>query len=59
MRMFQFRHLFFNTENIHAENDLPSWLIHKSNKWFLENHVLTLEIGQFVDTDFQRITRVS
>lgn len=47
--------------------DAPGWLTSKNTvpgstmdmRWFWEKHVLTLEIGKFVDTDFHRITRVS
>jgi hypothetical protein len=55
---FEFQHLFFDVREIHHESDLPSWLLHKDNKWFLQKHVLTLPVGQSIDTDFQKITRI-
>ena len=28
------------------------------NRWFWKDHVLTLKVGESVNTDFRRITRV-
>ena len=48
------------------EETAPKWL--KSggpkgstmdHRWFWEEHVMTLEVGETVNTDFQAITRVS
>lgn len=59
VKVFSFRHLFFNSEETCIETEMPSWLTHRENKWFLDRHVLTLKVGEFVDTDFRRITRVN
>jgi hypothetical protein len=56
-KSFTFTHLFFEGDVEHLETDLPSWLHSKDFKWFLDKHVLTLEVGSFVETDFHRITR--
>ena len=59
IKTFKLEHLFFGGEEIHSETEMPWWLTCKENKWFFDKHVLTLEIGGSVDTDFRRITRVS
>lgn len=59
MKLFNFQHLVFGTDKAYNEDAMPSWLTGKENKWFLDECVLTLDVGQFVDTDFQRITRVA
>ena len=48
-----------NNPTFFFEDDPPSWLISKENNWFWEEHVLTLEKGKSVSTDFQKITRIS
>lgn len=48
------------------ESDAPDWLTGRSTilgstadmRWFWQKHVLTLEVGQSIDTDFQTITRI-
>lgn len=44
---------------VFAENNPPAWLIHPENKWFFEKHVLTLEVGDAIETDFTLITRTA
>ena len=58
---FLIKSLFFTTqEDIEFTNENPpGWLIHKEYRWFFEKNVLTLEVGQSVDTDFNTITRIS
>lgn len=67
--------LFFNSSGPSSDETLttqfdeesaPKWLCAgglkgstMDNRWFWNDHVLTLEVGQYVDTDFQRITRIS
>lgn len=47
------------------ESEPPAWLIGGpegstvDNRWFWTDHVLALEVGAFVDTDFQQITRLT
>jgi hypothetical protein len=49
-----------------SEKDAPDWLTGAQavpgstmdNSWFWNNHVLTLKVGEFIDTDFQRIERI-
>ena len=52
---------------IFNENDAPDWLTGEKtvkgstmdNRWFWKDHVLTLEVGESVETDFQVIKRIS
>jgi hypothetical protein len=61
-------HLFFenNVEEFDEEN-APDWLTSRNTikgstmdgRWFWNDHVLTLEVGKSIDTDFRSITRIS
>lgn len=42
-----------------TETTAPKWLCEGENAWFWKKHVLTLGVGEVIETDFQRITRVS
>jgi hypothetical protein len=59
VKVFSFQHLFFNSEETYTETEMPSWMTHRETQWFLDKHVLTLKVGEFVNTDFRRITRVN
>lgn len=59
----------FEPDRVVEEFDLtnaPDWLTSKNtvkgstmdDRWFWERHVITLAIGESVDTDFSRIKRV-
>lgn len=55
---------FEHSVDYFTEDDAPSWLCEgglegstMDNRWFWNDHVLTLKVGEYVDTDFQRITR--
>lgn len=49
-----------------SEATAPDWLTSRNtvrgstmdNRWFWVDHVLTLQVGESVDTDFQKITRI-
>ena len=49
------------------ECDAPDWLTScktvkgstMDNRWWWTGHVLTLEVGESIDTDFRRITRIA
>ena len=64
---FKMTHQVFNTEKWFTETDAPDWLTGKKTikgstmdtRWFWTGHVLTLNVGQSVDTDFQTVTRVN
>lgn len=68
MKHFRMTHLFFegNVEEFDEES-APSWLTSADkikgstmdSSWFWTDHVLTLEVGKSIDTDFRHITRIS
>ena len=55
-----------NKSHIFSEKNAPDWLTGAQavsgstmdNSWFWNNHVLTLKVGESIDTDFQRIERI-
>lgn len=71
--MFEMRHSclrgteYFNKEvEYFTEKDAPDWITSVNsikgstmdNRWFWSEHVLMLEVGQSIETDFRYITRV-
>lgn len=61
------QHKFFDhVKTNFTESNAPTWLTSEETvkgstmdmRWFWEDHVLKLQIGQSVETDFQIITRV-
>jgi len=65
-RLFSMQHDIFGTTIEFTEETRPSWLNYTGpkgstmdNSWFWDGHVMKLEVGQSVDTDFQKITRLS
>jgi hypothetical protein len=49
-----------------TEKEAPEWLRFggtegstMDNRWFWKGHVMTLSVGQSVETDFQKITRIA
>lgn len=55
-----------NDEIFFDEYNAPIWLTSENTvqgstmdmRWFWNDYVLQLSVGQFVDTDFHRITRI-
>lgn len=51
---------------IYAEGSAPAWLTGENSvprstmdcRWFWKEHVLPLNVGESVDTDFSTITRI-
>jgi len=41
-----------------TENQPPSWLGSKEHLWWFKGHVLELEVGCSIDSDFSKITRL-
>jgi hypothetical protein len=41
-----------------SEHNPPDWMTCKENNWWWKKHVLTLEIGESIDSDFQTIKRL-
>jgi hypothetical protein len=63
---FSIRHKYHKTGSVFSEEDAPDWLTGVNTvrgstmdcRWFWTDHVLTLEVGKSVDTDFHTITRL-
>lgn len=66
MKKFSMVHHFFPKEEpvIFSDKNPPRWLkgdgkgSTMDNRWFWDDHVMTLEVGQSVETDFNTITRI-
>jgi hypothetical protein len=43
---------------IFDENNPPKWLLSKEFKWWYDDYVLKLEIGESIDSDFQNFERI-
>ena len=64
----EMRHKIFTEggPEIFSELDAPAWLTSNNTiegstmdqRWFWREHILTLAVGESVETDFQIITRV-
>lgn len=67
--VFEVTHLFFKGVSVKTftEADAPDWLTSENTipgstmdyRWFWKDHVCKLEVGEFVDTDFNRIKRIN
>lgn len=56
---FSMSHLMFiGDHDIFTSDNPPRWLKHREYKWWYESHVLKLQIGESIDSDFQKITRL-
>lgn len=66
MKTFRLYHFDFVSSHYFNEDTAPDWLTSKNTVegstmdmcWFWKDHVLTLRVGEFIDTDFHRITRI-
>lgn len=65
---FEMTHRFFNsTPESFSTLNAPAWLTSENtirgstmdNRWFWREHVLTLQVGESVKTDFHIIKRVA
>lgn len=41
-----------------SDTDPPDWLLGIGFRWFWEEYVSTLQVGDHVETDFHKITRI-
>lgn len=65
-RHFKMEHLHFDHTEMFTNNTAPDWLTSKrtvpgstmDQRWFWKEHVLTLRVGEHVNTDWRRITRI-
>ena len=64
---FQMEHPYFPGDpEVFSEHTAPDWLTSKNTiegstmdaRWFWRDHVLTLEVGESIYTDFHKITRI-
>lgn len=64
---FSLQHLILRTApTICDETNAPDWLTSENSKpgstmdyrWFWTDHVLTLQVGESVCTDYHRVTRI-
>ena len=66
MKRFRRNSLLSDFEEEFTEETAPDWLTSRNqvkgstmdDSWFWHGHVLTLEVGQSVETDFSKITRI-
>lgn len=65
-KTYRLTHSFYGGSVEISELAAPEWLRFggrvgstEDNRWFWERFVRTLKVGEFVDTDFHRITRTS
>ena len=66
MKRFRRNSLWSDFEEEFTEETAPDWLTSRNqikgstmdDSWFWFGHVLTLEVGQSVETDFSKITRI-
>lgn len=66
MLKFKMVHKESETESRFTEHNAPLWLTSEDTikgstmdmRWFWKDHVLTLDIGESIDTDFHTITRI-
>lgn len=58
-KLFFLEHIVYHGGTICTVEQLPSWLRSKEYEWFLNDYVLTLEIGKSVETDFHTIKRIA
>lgn len=65
--LFSMQHIIFKgNPTVFSEANAPDWLTSRStvcgstmdHRWFWDDHVLTLQVSQSIDTDFQTITRI-
>lgn len=66
---FSMRHLIFKKllPEVFIEETAPKWLTSEDTvkgstmdkRWFWNDHVLKLRIGESINTDFRRITRIA
>jgi hypothetical protein len=58
MKKFKMRHLYFRVDRTFTEDDPPWWLTSDEFNWWWKDYVLTLEVGESIDSDFHRIERI-
>lgn len=59
MKFKMTHHIFEKSVEYFTEESPPEWLVSKEYKWFYDKHVMKLEVGDSVDTDFRNIERIA
>ena len=69
MKTFSMQHVYSKESKpkLFDESNAPEWLTSENttkgstmdDRWFWNNHVLTLNINESIKTDFQTITRLT
>jgi hypothetical protein len=47
-----------NKSTVFTDVRPPAWMLNSTHLWWYEDHVLTLEIGEYINTQFVNITRI-
>ena len=60
-KTFRMEHLFFESSPAEQfdECNPPEWLVNDAYKWWWIKHVLPLEVGASIKSDFRKITRTN
>jgi len=56
---FEMTHSIFGSMKTFTEDNPPEWLVGKEYKWFWDDYVLKLSVGDGIETDFQEIRRIA
>ena len=58
-KRFKMEHLVFNeVDRDFPESNPPWWLVSNAFKWWWDGFVLKLDVGESIESDFQKITRI-
>lgn len=56
---FKMTHRFFeNHVEFFTEENPPWWLVSKDYKWWYDDYILELEVGEAKEGDFRKIERI-
>ena len=56
--LFEFKSIYHGGTYQHNESNMPPWLTSKENKWFLDDYVLKLSVGESTESEYHIITRI-
>ena len=59
MKVFETEHLFFGNKDQFTEEAPPDYLLSKTFKWWYEGYILKLQVGQSIESDFHKFTRIA
>ena len=49
----------FKTSITCTEEDFPKWMCNKEYEWWVKSCVLTLKVGESVESDFHLVKRIA